>query len=95
MIISYENLDLIPQLLQKIEKLENDFNSFVNSSSKIDLTILKNVSKFLSVSKPTIYNMIQDGRFKQNIHYKKLFYKNSVKIVFVESAILKYKKEKL
>ena len=93
MIIDLKGLDLIPILLEKIEQLQNDFNSFVNIKEKKDLSKLMNVSKYLNVSKPTIYNMINDGRFKQNIHYKKTINKHSVKIIFVESAIIKYKKE--
>lgn len=93
MVIDLKSLDLIPILLEKIEQLQNDFNSFVDVKQKIDLSKLINVSKYLNVSKPTIYNMINDGRFKQNIHYKKVINENSVKIIFVESAIVKYKKE--
>lgn len=92
MILDLKNLELIPKLLQKIEELENNFNSFIDSNKR-DLTKIKNVCLFLNVSKPTIYNMINDGRFKKNVHYKKQILNNSVKIVFVESAILKYKKE--
>lgn len=43
----------------------------------------------------TIYNMLEDGRLKENIHFKKQMLRNKVKIVFVESAIIKYKSENL
>uniref|UniRef100_UPI00404737F4 helix-turn-helix domain-containing protein n=1 Tax=Aliarcobacter sp. TaxID=2321116 RepID=UPI00404737F4 len=91
--IPYENLDLIPNILNQLQQLTNEIAQLKSQKKKIDLTKLTNVSKYLNVSKTTIYNMIDDGRFKQNIHYKKHINNNSVKIIFVESAIIKYKKE--
>lgn len=93
MIIELENLKLIPQLLEELKQVKEDLSNLTKTKQIIDLTRLKNVCNYLNVSKPTIYNMIADGRLKQNIHYKKQINKNSVKITFVESAIVKYKKE--
>ena len=59
MIIPYENLDLIPLLLQEIRELKNDVNSY-KLKNKIVLNKVSEVAKFLGVSKLTIYNMIKD-----------------------------------
>ena len=94
MIISYENLDLIPQLLQEVKDLSQKLNDYTNKT-KPKLTTITTVAKYLNVSKMTIYNMLDDGRFKENIHFKKQMLKNKVKIVFVESAIIKFQKENI
>lgn len=94
MIIDLKNLDLIPQLLQELKELKQEISNITNTN-KPKLTTLTNVAKFLNVSKMTIYNMLEDGRLKENIHFKKQMLRNKVKIVFVESAIIKYKSENL
>ncbi len=94
MIIDLKNLDLIPQLLQELKELKQEISNITNIN-KPKLTTLSNVANFLNVSKMTIYNMLEDGRLKENIHFKKQMLKNKVKIVFVESAIIKYKSENL
>lgn len=94
MIIDLKNLDLIPQLLQELKELKQEIFNITNIN-KPKLTTLTNVAKFLNVSKMTIYNMLEDGRLKENIHFKKQMLRNKVKIVFVESAIIKYKSENL
>ena len=94
MIIDLKNLDLIPHLLQELKELKQEIFNITNIN-KPKLTTLTNVAKFLNVSKMTIYNMLEDGRLKENIHFKKQMLRNKVKIVFVESAIMKYQKENL
>jgi predicted DNA-binding transcriptional regulator AlpA len=94
MLISYENLDLIPQLLEEVMDLKQKLNDYTNTT-KPNLTTISTVSKYLNVSKVTIYNMLEDGRFKENIHFKKQILKNKIKIIFIESAIIKYKKENI
>jgi DNA-binding Lrp family transcriptional regulator len=94
MIIPYENLDLIPQLLQELKDLKQEILNYTNKN-KPKLTTLTNVAKYLKVSNMTVYNMVDDGRLKENIHFKKQMLKNKVKIVFVESAIIKFQKENL
>lgn len=89
--IPYENLDLIPQLLNKVEDMQIQLSKLTNKEKKIDLTKLINVSQYLNVSKTTIGNYIKDGRFKENVHYKKYLSKKMVKYIFVESAIIKFK----
>ena len=94
MLLDLTNLDLIPQLLQEVKELKQELSNYANKN-KPKLTTLTNVAKFLNVSKMTVYNMVEDGRLKENIHFKKQMLKNKVKIVFVESAIIKYQKENL
>lgn len=94
MYVDFSNLDLIPKVLEQLQILRNDL-ALLQNKNKIDLSKLYNVAKYLNVSKPTVYNMIDDGRFQQNIHYKKQINKNKVRIVFVESAIINYKKESM
>lgn len=94
MIIDLKNLELIPELLKELKNLKQDFHNFSNKN-KPNLTRLVNVAKFLNVSKVTIYNMIEDGRLKENVHFVKQLNKNKVRIIFIESAIIKYQKENL
>lgn len=94
MLLDLTNLNLIPQLLQEVKELKQELSNYANKN-KPKLTTLTNVAKFLNVSKMTVYNMVEDGRLKENIHFKKQMLKNKVKIVFVESAIIKYQKENL
>lgn len=94
MTIDLSNLDLIPQLLQELKELKQEISNYTNKN-KPKLTTHTNVAKYLNVSLMTIYNMLEDGRFKENIHFKKQMLRNKVKIVFVESAIIKYKSENL
>ncbi len=94
MVLDLTNLELIPQLLKEVKELKQELSNYTNKN-KPKLTTLTNVAKYLNVSKMTIYNMLDDGRLKENIHFKKQMLKNKVKIVFVESAIIKYQKENL
>ena len=94
MLIDLSNLDLIPQLLQELKDLKQEILNYTNKN-KPKLTTLTNVAKYLKVSNMTVYNMVDDGRLKENIHFKKQMLKNKVKIVFVESAIIKFQKENL
>lgn len=85
--VSYENLELIPLLLDKVEKLEKNIQELNNKENDIDLSKPTNVAKYLKISNKTLYNMIEEGRFKKDIHYKRVLNKNSTRIVFIESAI--------
>ncbi|MDD2896918.1 MAG: helix-turn-helix domain-containing protein [Aliarcobacter sp.] len=94
MFIDLSNLELIPQLLQELKELKQEISKITNIN-KPKLTTHTKVAKYLNVSVMTIYNMVDDGRLKENIHFKKQMLRNKVKIVFVESAIIKYKSENL
>lgn len=83
--IQYENLDLIPELYKLIVKLSKDIE--VLKSYKPNLTKATEVYNFLDISKTTLYDLINKGSLKENIHYSK----RNGKIIFIEDAIVKYK----
>ena len=92
---AFENLELIPKLFEqlkdlhdKVSKLEDEF------VEDLDLTKRAGVKKYLNISDSTIYQMINDGRFKQGIHYQKTLKGKRVNITFVESAIVNFKEKK-
>ena len=92
---AFENLEQIPKLLiyleeikTKVERLENDL------IPKLDLTKRSGVKKYLNISDSTIYQMMNDGRLKEGIHYKKTLKGKRVNIIFVESAIVNFKEKK-
>jgi len=92
---AFKNLEQIPKLLIyleeikiKVEKLEKDL------IPKLDLTKRSGVKKYLNISDSTIYQMMNDGRFKEGIHYKKTLKGKRVNIIFVESAIVNFKEKK-
>lgn len=90
---AFENLELIPQLLEKILNLEKKILHLEeNLIIPLDLTTRKNVKNFLNISESTLNNMFKDGRLKQGKHYTKSIKLNRTKIVFIESAIKELKK---
>jgi len=92
---AFENLELIPQLLEKILLLENKINILEQNLVKpIDLTIRRNVRDYLNISESTLNNMFKDGRLKQGKHFLKTLKGNKAKIVFIESAIKELKVKK-
>lgn len=89
---AFENLELIPRLLnevvslrKKVIDLENIITPEIHLIKKID------VARYLGKSYNSINNMIDDGRLKENIHYKKHIKDNKVKIEFITNAIIKDK----
>lgn len=88
--VDFKNLELIPQLLTEIKELKKDILNIQNKN-KLNLTKLQNVAKYLQISKTTVFNYIKDGRFKENVHYKKIIVNKMVKYNFVESAIIQFK----
>lgn len=92
---AFENLELIPQLLEKVLILEEKIKLLeINLIMPLDLTTRKNVKKYLEISESTLINMMKDGRLKQGKHFIKEFKNNRFKIIFVESAIIKLKELK-
>lgn len=91
----FENLEYIPKILAyledmkiRIEKLEKDL------IPKLDLSKSGQVAKYLDISISTLNNMLNDGRFKEGVHFRKIFKNKRYRIIFIESAIVKYKKVK-
>ena len=80
---AFENLELIPQLLSKIEAMEERLKKFTPP-----LTTKKEVAKFLHVTPRTINNYISNGYLKENYHFNR---KSDKIIVFIEEAILEFR----
>lgn len=90
---AFENLELIPQLLEKISILEIKLQHLEqNLIVPLNLTNRKNVKTFLNISESTLNNMMKDGRLKRGVHYTKTIKSNRTKIIFIESAIKELKK---
>ena len=90
---AFENLELIPQLLEKILHLEEKINLLeTNLIKPLDLTTRKNVKEYLNISESTLNNMFKDGRLKQGKHFTKSLKGNKAKIVFIQSEIMELKK---
>ena len=82
---SFENLALIPQLLLKINNLEERLSKLVPP-----ITSKKEVARYLNVSERTINNYIAQGLLKNDYHF---YRKNGKILVFIEDAIAEFKKE--
>jgi len=94
-IVNFSNLDLIPQLLEKIDNLENEVYIIKQElKPKYDLTKRAGVRAYLGICDMTISAYINNGTFKENIHFKKEIKGKRIKIIFVEDGILAFKKQK-
>ena len=90
---SFDNLNLIPELLLKISMIEDKLQHLEqNLIVPLDLTNRKNVKDYLNISESTLNNMFKDGRLKQGVHYTKIIKKNRVRIIFNHNAIKEFKK---
>ena len=90
--ISFENLKKIDTILEAINLLNSKILNLENRLvPKLDLTKRDGVKKFLDISDVTISNYINNGKFKQGIHYNKIIKGKKIKITFVEDAILDFK----
>lgn len=90
---AFENLELIPQLLEKIQFLEKKISLLeFNLIKPLDLTVRRNVKQYLNISESTLINMMKDGRLKEGKHFVKSLKGNKAKIVFIESTIKEFKK---
>ena len=79
---SFQNLDLIPILLQKLEDMEKRQEAFM---PKVDNK--KAVLHYLDISESSYQNYLKDGRLKESVH----FYRKNGKMVFIENAIIELK----
>ena len=90
---AFENLELIPQLLEKIQFLEKKISLLeFNLIKSLDLTVRRNVKQYLNISESTLINMMKDGRLKEGKQFVKSLKGNKAKIVFIESTIKEFKK---
>ena len=89
---AFNNLELIPKLLEHLNTLNIKILNIENELiKKLDLSKRDGVKKFLDISDSTLYQMMNDGRFKQGVHYRKTLKGKRVNIIFVESAIVRFK----
>lgn len=89
---SFENLDKIIDILEKLDSLNSKILNIENKlTPKLDLTKRDGVKKFLDISDVTISNYINNGKFKQGVHFNKIIKGKKIKISFVEDAILDFK----
>ncbi|WP_373069887.1 hypothetical protein [Sulfurimonas sp.] len=80
---AFENLELIPQLLQKIESMEERLKKFTPA-----VTTKKEVAKFLNRSERTINRYIAEGFLKEGYHFDR---KSDKLLVFIEDKILEFR----
>jgi hypothetical protein len=89
---AFENLDKIIDILEKLDSLNSKILNIENKlTPKLDLTKRDGVKKFLDISDATISNYINNGKFKQGVHFNKIIKGKKIKITFVEDAILDFK----
>ena len=83
----FKNLALIPALLKQVEEM-----SAIIKKMMPPITTKKDVAKFLEKSEGTIGNYISNGLLKEGKHF---YRKNGRMLVFVESAVIEFRKELL
>lgn len=87
---SFKNLDLLPELLEKLVFLEDKIKLLEKNLIKSpDLTKRKNVREYLDISESTLNNMFKDGRLKIGVHYHKTIEKGKIRVIFISEAIKK------
>lgn len=87
---SFKNLELLPELLEKIVFLEDKIKLLEKNLIKSpDLTKRKNVREYLDISESTLNNMFKDGRLKIGVHYHKTIEKGKIRVIFISEAIKK------
>lgn len=80
---AFENLELIPMLLKKIETMEERLKKFTPA-----LTTKKEVAKFLNKSESTVNRYMGSGLLIENKHF---YRKNGKILVFIEEAIIEFR----
>jgi hypothetical protein len=82
---AFENLELIPNLLDEILSLQKRLELFAPTiETKVD------VARYLGCSTSTVNNYMRNGLLVEGKHF---YRKNAKMLVFIESAIVKFKKE--
>lgn len=91
----FNNLVDIPKILCHLENIEKRVEKLENELvPKLNLTKRKDVKKYLNVSDSTLHIMMNDGRLKNGIHFRKTLNGKRVNITFIESAIVNFKENK-
>ena len=82
---------MFEELIEKINIIEANVNLLLelHIEQSNSLTTYNDVSKFLGLTRKTIYNYIKEGKFVQDKH----FYKNSKGTpTFIPSGVIEFKK---
>lgn len=89
---SFQNLELIPKLLHKMEKMERELKDLQDKkiSDFIDLSKKSNIALYLGKSVRTIDRYIENGTFKVGIHYLN---QDNGKIHFIDREIVAFKQK--
>ncbi len=70
----------------------NEFKEFEKSQdieNKYDLTRSKDVEKFLELSRESLRRFREDGRFKENVHFK---YDENERVKYIPEGIISFEK---
>lgn len=91
-LVNIEAINLIPQMMEKIESLNLELVKIKNHlEPKYDLTKRSGIMKFLKISDSTVSRYIESGIFIEGYHfYKEIKGKKSI-ITFVSGAIEEFK----
>jgi hypothetical protein len=84
--ISLENLELLPRILEELEKLNGRLDA-VSISSELRTGV--QVQKYLDVSKSTLHNLVHSEKLVEGIHYTK---DGDSKLEYISEAIVEFKK---
>lgn len=84
MTIAYEHLELLPQVMALLLKIEGELELI-----KPNFTDQKSVLQFLGIhSRQTLHTYIESGVFKEGIHY----HRQKNKVVWIKDGIIEFKK---
>ena len=93
--IDFTGLDLIPEVLNKIEILENKLSTITEYiKPTYDLSKRADVRKYLNKSESTLSRWIKEGELREGYHYYRDLKGSKSIITFVSGAIEEFKKEK-
>jgi|GEM_PF-1034055 len=94
-IIDFSSLNYIQELKEEIQTIKKQLTRIEEYyKPKYNLTKRSEVLRFLEITDPTLNAYMKDGRFKENIHFKKEIKGKKIKITFVEDGILAFKQKK-
>lgn len=82
---------MFEELIEKINTIEANVNLLLelHIEQSNSLTTYKDVSKFLGLTKKSVYNYVKNGKFIEGVHY----YKNDQDTpTFIPSGVIEFKK---
>ncbi len=82
-VTAFENLAIIPKLLEKISSMEERLKKFTPP-----LTTKKEVANFINKSQSTVNRYMSQGLLIEGTHF---YRKNGKILVFIEEAIIEFR----